>query len=226
MTDPDKEPPFIDLHPSQWERIEHRQPFWGENGKFFLIMFLLFAAALAYAAIPAPAKAQSAEGSKVDFDNGTLLYYDADCDGPHECTFAMVGCEYETPSISFSMDQKDVSAWFAKSNGRVWLKVGQVSIETIPSEIEHSDLDDDWWPSISPGNESETLWGLLRPGQTLEIVAGPKQLNLLHLSDDGDLRRHHRGVGIEVPLQSAAPERGGCDTDNCAARAPKPLLSI
>ena len=57
------------------------------------------------------------ESSKVDFDNGTLLYYDADCDGPHECTFAMVGCEGETLSISFSMDQKDVSAWFAISNG-------------------------------------------------------------------------------------------------------------
>jgi hypothetical protein len=69
---------------------------------------ILFAVALAVAAIAAP-DAQSADGSKVDFENGALLYYDADCDGPHECTFAVVGCEYETPSILFSMDQKEVS---------------------------------------------------------------------------------------------------------------------
>jgi predicted lipoprotein with Yx(FWY)xxD motif len=151
---------------------------------------LLFAAALAFAAIAVPAKAQSSERSKVDFDNGTLLYYDADCDGPHECTFAVVGCEDETPSISFSMDQKEVSAWFAKSNGRVRLKVGQVSIETWASEIVFSDMDGDWWPSIFTDNESEKLWGLLSPGATLEIVAGPTQLNLLIPKQIEDVRAH------------------------------------
>lgn len=39
--DDDKEPPFIDLHPSQWERKDHPQPFFGESGKLVLAMFLL-----------------------------------------------------------------------------------------------------------------------------------------------------------------------------------------
>ena len=37
----DKEPHFIDLHPSQWEKIDKPQPFFGENGSHFLILFLL-----------------------------------------------------------------------------------------------------------------------------------------------------------------------------------------
>ena len=148
---------------------------------------------LAVAMLVAGSAVGWADGSKVDFDNGTLLYYDADCDGPHECTFAMVGCEYETPSISFSMDQKEVSAWFAKSNGDVRLKVGQVSIETWASEIVFHDMDIDWWPSIFTDNESERLWGLLRPGQTLEIVAGPKQLNLLIPKQIEDVRTNCSG---------------------------------
>ena len=96
---------------------------------------LIFAGALAFAAIDAPANAQSAEASKVDFHNGALIYYEAECDSPHECTFAVVGCKDEAPLISFAMDQKEVSAWFARSNGRVLLKVGDGSIETVASEI-------------------------------------------------------------------------------------------
>lgn len=37
----DKEPPFIDLHPSQWESKVTPQPFLGENGKHALILFVL-----------------------------------------------------------------------------------------------------------------------------------------------------------------------------------------
>ncbi len=64
----------------------------------------------------------------MDYNDGTLSYYYADCDSPHECTFAVVGCDGD-PFITFSMEQSEVSAWFAKSNGRVLLKVGQVSME-------------------------------------------------------------------------------------------------
>jgi len=144
---------------------------------------------LAIALLVARSAVGWAEGSKVDFDNGALLYYDAACDGPHECTFAVIGCEDETLSISFSLDQKDISAWFTKSNGRVLLKVGQVSIETLTSEIVWGgDMDDDWWPSLLTGNESDTLWALLRPNQTLEVMAGPKQLNLIIPKEIDDVR--------------------------------------
>jgi hypothetical protein len=32
---------LIDLHPSQWDRERHRQPFFGQSGRIFLILFLL-----------------------------------------------------------------------------------------------------------------------------------------------------------------------------------------
>ena len=37
----DKEPPIIDLHPSEWGKIDRRQPILGVNGKHFLLMFAL-----------------------------------------------------------------------------------------------------------------------------------------------------------------------------------------
>lgn len=40
MRDNDEQP-FLDLHPSEWERKEHRQPFWGPNAKHVLILFVL-----------------------------------------------------------------------------------------------------------------------------------------------------------------------------------------
>ena len=48
----------------------------------------------------------------------------------------------------------------------------------------------------------------------------------LHLSDDGDVRRHHRRVGVEVLLQSAASERNGSDAGGRPAHAAESLLSV
>ncbi|WSH21886.1 phosphatase PAP2 family protein [Rhizobium ruizarguesonis] len=58
-----------------------------------------------------------------------------------------------------------------------------------------------------------------RPGQQScsHRPADPQCAPHLHLFDDGDVRRHHRGLGVEVLLQSPAPERGGSDTPDCAA---------
>ena len=138
---------------------------------------LLFAAALTCAAIAAPAKAQSDE-LMTEYGEGTLSFWYAECDDPIECKFAYIGCE-DGPWIQFSMDQREVAAWFAESNGRVLLKVGQVSMETIPTEIRHADMDDDWWPTVSTP-DTEALWAMLQPGRTLEITAGPKkQLSLV-----------------------------------------------
>jgi hypothetical protein len=122
--------------------------------------------------------ANAAAETGVEFDNGTLLFYDTSCDNPYECTFATVGCESKTPSISFSMDQRDISEWFTKSNGRVQLKAGKVSIEAIPNEIGHADMDDSWWPSLIPANDRDTAWAVMTPGRILEIIAGPKHLKL------------------------------------------------
>lgn len=36
----DDKPPFIDLHESEWTREGKKEPFFGENGAQFLIMFL------------------------------------------------------------------------------------------------------------------------------------------------------------------------------------------
>ncbi len=41
MNDDDPEPPFIDLHPSEWEHKEHPQPFFGPNALYVGIMFVL-----------------------------------------------------------------------------------------------------------------------------------------------------------------------------------------
>lgn len=37
----DDEPPFIDLHPSQWTHEKKREPFFGPAASHFFIMFLL-----------------------------------------------------------------------------------------------------------------------------------------------------------------------------------------
>lgn len=49
-------------------------------------------------------------------------------------------------------------------------------------------MDDDWWPSLFTLNESEKLWEVLNPGQTLEIEAGPTPLNLLIPKQIEDVR--------------------------------------
>ena len=48
MRDDDKEPPFIELHESEWHRTGKHEPILGPNGKHFLIYFV---AALISAAI-------------------------------------------------------------------------------------------------------------------------------------------------------------------------------
>ena len=37
----DKEPPVVDLHPSEWSKVDSPQPFLGANGAYVLIMFAL-----------------------------------------------------------------------------------------------------------------------------------------------------------------------------------------
>lgn len=152
--------------------------------EIFMKTMLLFAAALAYAAITAPAKAQSDE-VKVDYSNGQLSYYYTDCG--EECTFAFIGCEDE-PWIQFRMDQEEIAAWIAKSNALALIKVGEVSIEIPPDTITLAELDESWWPNLPLGSRM-AFWELLKPGQTLEITAGPNQLTLAIPKEIEDLRK-------------------------------------